>query len=320
MSISEDNSKMSRSKPIDFDKFKFRRAEGGSSNENFPVPLCEWWGLGDDLVSRIVRLAFWNQVDKLTTMSRFSQMMHRVCVRVLTKILNLNQAQCEVFIDALNGENVFLTGGAGVGKTHVLKAIVKHLAIRTKHCHCTASTGCAAALLDCRTVHSTLGLMRGNLSPQLLVKVLNRVNGKDEPHPAKLLIERLRILIIDEISMLDGLTLDTASIVVDAIKKRGRRKVVHPLLGSELPEDDYSGPQPIHYTPRPLPFGGIQIIVAGDFMQLPPVEQDKRGWAFQARCWHELNFKNHVLTTIVRQQDDEAFMNILARARRGEST
>lgn len=187
--------------------------------------------------------------------------------------------------EALNilktGGNVFLTGEPGSGKTHTVNEYVKYLREHGVEPAITAATGIAATHLGGLTIHSWSGL---GIKPHLDRYELDRL-GSNEP-----LVKRLRgarVLIIDEISMLSAETLD----MVEAICRE--------LRGLNEP------------------FGGLQVILVGDFFQLPPVS--KRGgqtrFAYQSETWRHLKLVTCYLSEQYRQ-DDQHLLAVLNAIRR----
>jgi ATP-dependent exoDNAse (exonuclease V) alpha subunit len=186
-------------------------------------------------------------------------------------------------LEVLNtNKNVFLTGCAGSGKSHLLKHYLKTTDAKVP---VLASTGAAAVIVGGRTVHSFfgLGIMEGG--PAATV---------ERALKDKRVVKRLKeatTLVIDEVSMISGQTLDVA----ETIARRARNK--------------------------PETWGGLRLIMVGDFGQLPPVTRagQQRDWAFLSRSWVESEFYPVVLKTIVRTQD-QRFLNVLDQIRRGDCT
>lgn len=176
----------------------------------------------------------------------------------------------ETIIEAVDaGENVFMTGQGGVGKSHVI-AVLK----RTRECTVTALTGAAAVVIGGNTLHSALGIGIGRGTPNELA----RKSGKK--------FCDIKLLIIDEISMMSAELLDKIECVARIARKSEE------------------------------PFGGLQIVLSGDFLQLPPIDGD---FCFEAECWSRLNMTPFHMTESRRQSDPE-FQQVLSRARLGETT
>ncbi len=190
----------------------------------------------------------------------------------------MNQAKALKILQS--GENVFLTGSAGSGKTFLLNKFVDYLTCKKIKVGITASTGIAATHLNGRTIHSWCGMgIEKKMSAKKIKKMLKRPE----------LFERIKtaaVLIIDEISMLDADRLD----LVDKICKAVRNPFA--------------------------PFGGIQIVLCGDFFQLPPVNKDSK-FAFHSFAWKHSNIKVCYLDEQFRQ-DDKEFLNVLNKIRANE--
>lgn len=184
-----------------------------------------------------------------------------------------------------SGNNVLLTGPAGTGKTYILNKFIKYLRHNRANVAITASTGIAATHINGRTIHSWAGLgIKKYLSSSDLAKI--KMNSK-----VRARIRDTNVLIIDEISMLHDFQLDMADIVCRAIKNDDR------------------------------PFGGIQLILCGDFFQLPPVDKERDGGSFivKSEVWSKLSLKTCYLTEQYRQSD-RSLNDLLVSIRSGKIT
>ena len=182
-----------------------------------------------------------------------------------------------------SGANVFLTGEPGSGKTHTVNEYVSWLRGHHIEPAITASTGIAATHIGGITIHSWSGI---GIAQYLSEGDVDAIAGKE--HVARR-IGKSHILIIDEISMLSGETLDMVNAVVREVSRSEE------------------------------PFARMQVIFVGDFFQLPPVSRrgDNRvSFAFESPVWRELNPIICYLTEQHRQ-DDGAFLDALASIRSG---
>ncbi len=183
------------------------------------------------------------------------------------------------------GKNVFLTGAAGSGKTYVLNRYIEWLRDRGIEPAITASTGIAATHIGGTTVHSWSGI---GIKDHLSAYDLDRVGQKES------LVKRLtatRVLIVDEVSMLSARTLEMVDQVIRAGTRRGE------------------------------PFGGIQVVLCGDFFQLPPVVRGhgEGVFAFTSTVWRDLDLHTCYLTEQFRQSDG-ALLSLLNSIREGDVT
>ena len=133
------------------------------------------------------------------------------------------------------GKNVFLTGSAGAGKTYTINQYLHYLRARDVAVAVTASTGIAATHMNGMTIHSWAGI---GISNELTAKDIARIKKRTVVAER---IERTKVLVIDEISMLHRQQFELINQVLQAIKE------------------------------NTLPFCWIQLLVAGDFFQLPPI-------------------------------------------------
>jgi ATP-dependent DNA helicase PIF1 len=182
-----------------------------------------------------------------------------------------------------SGENVFLTGGAGSGKSFVIREFMKD--VGEKQLPILASTGAAAVLLGGRTFHSFfgLGIMEGG--PEATFQRMQK-NG-----PAINRVKKVEGVVIDEISMIPG----DALMIAEKFAQYARESS--------------------------LPWGGMRVIAVGDFGQLPPVTRQgqKRDWCFLNEVWDRTGFQICELKHNQRIQDNK-FLNVLADIREGRFT
>lgn len=179
-----------------------------------------------------------------------------------------------------NKKNMILTGIGGTGKSYTIKELVEDAKKFTPNVYATASTGVAAVNISGTTVHRFfgMGLAKGDTE-----KVINYVRKNNN---AVRRIMTCEYLVIDEVSMISNVLFDK----MDSICKFFRR--------------------------NKLPFGGIHLMVSGDFLQLAPVEDD---WCFKSSAWKELGFIPFFLTE-PKRFTDKAFCATLTRAREGHLT
>ena len=194
--------------------------------------------------------------------------------------------QAEALAILKTGVNVFLTGEPGSGKTHTVNAYVQYLRERGVEPAITASTGIAATHIGGYTIHSWSGVgVKRNMSEYDIELLLSKEKT------AKRIIDA-KVLIIDEISMLDANMLSNVDRVLRSLRRR-------PMMEEE-------------------PFGGLQVIFVGDFFQLPPVSREERAvFAFASPSWKAANPVVCYLSEQHRQEDP-ALLEILISMRRGE--
>ena len=167
------------------------------------------------------------------------------------------------------GQNVFLTGQAGAGKTYVLNQYIDYLRVRGIPVAITASTGIAATHMNGMTIHAWSGMgIKDEFNDEDFKRLRHRQSVTDRLNSTK-------VLIIDEISMLHAKQVDLLDEILRTIR-----------------DDD-------------APFGGVQVIFSGDFFQLPPVgnknQSNKQKFAFMAKAWKTANFQICYLSEQHRQ-------------------
>lgn len=183
------------------------------------------------------------------------------------------------------GENIFLTGSAGAGKTYTLNQYINYLKARKVPVAITASTGIAATHMNGMTIHTWAGIgIKDALSEDDLKRMKERKYLKEH-------LENTQVLVIDEISMLHAKQLNLVNQVLKYFKESEEA------------------------------FGGIQLIVAGDFFQLPPVgkneEKNRDKFCFMSNAWVEAKFRICYLTEQHRQGND--ILNDILNAIRHQS-
>ncbi len=193
----------------------------------------------------------------------------------------MNQARA---LDILKtGANVFLTGEPGAGKTYVINQYIAWLEACGLSVAVTASTGIAATHIGGMTIHSWSGAgARDTLTQYDLDQIVSREATVKR-------VKKAKVLVIDEISMLDGKLLDMVDVICRTIRQRKDA------------------------------FGGLQAIFVGDFFQLPPVTRqgDMMRYAFESRAWLEARTLVCYLTEQHRQED-ELLLSLLTSIRRNE--
>ncbi len=202
---------------------------------------------------------------------------------ILSAILtNMTQSQA---LDILKmGRNVFITGPAGSGKTYVINQYIKYLKDHDVPIGITASTGIAATHMGGVTIHSWSGMgIKNNMSDHDLAALA------DKPHVARRIRESA-VLIIDEVSMLHHFRLDTLNAITQHIRKSTE------------------------------PFGGLQIVLCGDFFQLPPVSkygEPDTHFIYRSEAWRDGTFTVCYLEENYRQGNDP-IVSVLNEIRSGE--
>ncbi len=184
-----------------------------------------------------------------------------------------------------SGENVFLTGPAGSGKTFLLTEYIAYLKQKSVPTAITASTGIAATHIGGRTVHSWCGM---GIEEEMTPEQIRLLKKRDYLVKS---VAFAQVLIIDEISMLGAKQLDLVDQLCKLFKEDNR------------------------------PFGGMQVVFCGDFFQLPPVSRGERDGRFvtASRIWNEMDLRVCYLEEQHRQSDKK-FLSVLKDIRENSVT
>lgn len=203
--------------------------------------------------------------------------------------MNFTQAQQAAFDSYLNGENIFITGPGGCGKSYFIQNVYQHAKENKKNIQVTSMTGCSAILLNCNatTIHKwgCLGLGKGeefDIYKRIMKmkKYENYIN--------------IDILVIDEVSMLNEKLFETLNYLFQTFRKTKDKM-----------------------------FGNVQIIFSGDFYQLPPVCKDKTNIAeanfcFQSKIWDDVFHNCYIFDKNFRQHEDPKYFEMLTEIREGK--
>lgn len=197
----------------------------------------------------------------------------------------LSEEQQQILQSTQEGRNLLVTGSAGTGKSFLLRAMEE---LPGPELDITASTGIAAVNVGGRTIHSFLGIGRADGDPEELAMEVMVRGGK-----ALRRIRDAQRIAIDEISMISAELIQKIDVVMRKVRDVN------------------------------APFGGVQMLFLGDFLQLPPVvkggitDPDTPYFAFQARAWKDADVGLGLLTKVFRQED-ETFSRVLNEARMGK--
>lgn len=183
------------------------------------------------------------------------------------------------------GRNVCLLGRAGTGKSYVLKALFEYLTKQKVSVGRTATTGVSAFGIGGQTIHSWAGLGLADEHSEAIIASIQK-KGK-----VKARIRAAQVLFIDEVSMAKADLMDK----LDAVLR--------------------------YYRDSGDPWGGVQVVLCGDFLQLAPVFKgdETQAFAFHSAVWDEGNVRTIVLQKVVRQQGDNTLLSILNDVRVGNT-
>ena len=182
------------------------------------------------------------------------------------------------------GQNVLITGPAGTGKSFTIKTIIEWAESANKAVALTATTGLAASLIGGNTINSYLSIGTGTKSVDELVAFARKTK-----FPIKN-VNDIDILVIDEVSMMSDALFDKVYEYINTLRMKKNTT---------------------------LPWGGLQVILVGDFCQLPPVQGN---FCFKAAMWPNADLHIVQLTTLIRQSGDATFQKLLMDLRFGKCT
>lgn len=180
------------------------------------------------------------------------------------------------------GKNILVTGGAGTGKSHLLSFLKRNYA--SSGLEVAASTGIAAVNIGGSTIHSWAGIGLANMPVDKIIE--NIFSAKLSKVRRR--IKQTKTLAIDEISMISADVFEILDKVFRAVRENDK------------------------------PMGGMQIILFGDFLQLPPISRDSynSNFCFSSEAWEGLNLQTFILQQVFRQ-DDTKFIKVLNNLRFG---
>lgn len=196
----------------------------------------------------------------------------------MADVIRLNKKQNEAYSLMSRGQSVFLTGPAGTGKTSIVRIYTKNYG-GARNVAVTSSTGTSALLMNGTTLHSYTGIGLGTGTVENLVKKINQRNYLGKRW------RELDTLVIDEISMISPDLFDKLEEIARIIRENDQ------------------------------PFGGIQLIISGDFCQLPCVGEKR--FCYEAKTWNKCIPHTIYLNEIIRQSDPK-FQKCLNHIRMGE--
>lgn len=222
----------------------------------------------------------------------------------------LTEEQQDIITTVESGCNVLVCGSAGSGKSVVLRSLYNRLRQKHKFVSVTAPTGIAAANIKIPgaiTLHSFIGAGKCEESH---VKILSNMRKYWKSHKGVRNIIKTDVLIIDEISMVTPIMFTKLDKIAKAVRNNTK------------------------------PFGGMQIVLGGDWVQIPPInkndkvnDEDKRvvtrdtqedenghTFCFETESWNTAKITVKVLKTVFRQNNDVEFANLLNSTRTAELT
>lgn len=212
--------------PVTLSSFRYDPDRGSAPKRPRPPPgRTRWSGRGggrgrldvlpDELLSAVLERL--SDDRNIASLARVCVRLRRLARLALQRVLQLNDGQMTVFLRAMAGADLLLSGIPGSGKTHLLCRI----ASRLPGCVLTASTGVAASHLGGMTVFSALGLADGKADLPVLLR--KHMSGKTA---AATRIKGLRTLVVDEVSMISSALLTKLVALVDALKRGSKWQLI----------------------------------------------------------------------------------------------
>lgn len=203
---------------------------------------------------------------------------------------DLSETQKKAFEKFKKGDSILMLGAAGCGKSKAVKEMYNYIKKNNsnKEMYITSTTGISAYNVGGITINSFMGIGTGESSIEILLRRLRyKINIKDR-------IRRTDILVIDEISMMSADIFEKINMICQTLRKCRK------------------------------PFGGIQLVITGDFLQLETIfknESGDRRLIIESELFRKMYDKNTViLKENFRQNGDNKYIDILLRIRKGIQT
>lgn len=240
----------------------------------------------------------------------------------------LSDEQEKILNFIMRGNNTFFTGSAGTGKSFIIKGkyylFIIEIVKQFKHKYnndfnnqvfVTSTTGISASNIDGMTIHSYCGIGTGEDDLEILIENIRKKKFIKER------IQNTKVLIIDEISMMNAELLDKIEMIFRRIKrwKKEKEELLKENLKYNFNIEEENSFKQQEKDKLEEPFGGIQIIISGDLFQLPPINKKKdieTKFCFEAKCWKYIKMNSFELTKSFRQTDN-LFFNTLNNIRLG---
>lgn len=193
--------------------------------------------------------------------------------------MSLTSEQEIAFYLFLSGKSMFITGPGGCGKSFLIKHIMQHCHENMVPLGVTALTGAAASLIKGQTLHGWAGIGKGQDSAKDIAARLYKRPATYKQWKS------VKVLIIDEISMMSAGLFNKLHLIAQSVRKNTAF------------------------------FGGIQLVLCGDFAQLAPIESNK--FCFESSIWKKHVQENTIYLNRIIRQDDPVFQRILTNLRLG---